>query len=291
MRKATAVCCLLAMGCSQGTSTSKKMSVFVSILPQRFIVERIGGTHVDVSVMVQPGASPHSYEPRPSQMAALSRARLYFAIGVEFENAWLARLAKSNPSLAVIHTDQNIDKLEMTASGEKEHPRHESGEYGHEGADPHIWLSPTRVKQIAAVVAASLAGFDSRHASDYRENLARFTESVDSLRRDIDSILQSSPVKSFMVFHPSWGYFADEFGLSQIPIETEGKEPSPRELTLIADTARALNITTVFVQPQMSQKTAGVLARQLGATITAADPLAYNWDENLRAVARAIAAR
>jgi zinc transport system substrate-binding protein len=300
-----ALLCIMHGSCRQPKHAAvKQMAVFVSIAPQKYFVERIGGKHVAVSVLVPPGASPHAYEPKPSQMIALSKARLYFAVGVEFERAWLARVEKISPALTIVHTEEAIDKIEMATSTQlqlhaghshasHEHHRSETPVYAlqhmHAGLDPHIWLSPRRVAEMGKTIVSALSRQAPDHARSFVDAYTDFTDSIASLSNDIKTVLAHAPSQTFMVFHPSWGYFADEFGLNQLPIELEGKEPTLKELAMITGVARRNNIKTIFVQPQMSYSAAQVIARTIDATLTRADPLAENWAENLRSLAREIA--
>ena len=279
-----------------------KVKAFVSIAPQQYFVQKIGGDLVDVSVLVPPGADPHTYEPKPKLMAELAKTAVYFAIGIDFEKAWMKKIAATNPGMCVVHTDAGIEKLTLDA-----HSRHEDG-MGHrhshakKGApsgaakashdhpagapDPHIWLSPPLVKTQARHIADALAAVDSANRTRYEENLSAFLGEIDALDAELGSMFASSPGARFMVFHPSWGYFAQSYGLEQIPIEIEGKDPKPAQLKEMVHYAREHGIKVVFVQPQFSAKSAEMVAREIGGQVAAVDPLAGNWAENLRMVGR-----
>ncbi|MBD3170249.1 MAG: cation ABC transporter substrate-binding protein [candidate division Zixibacteria bacterium] len=249
-----------------------KTQVTVSILPQKNFVEKIAGGLVDVQAMVPPGASPAVYEPKPSQMARLSRSKVYFAIGVPFEKTWLGKFAHVNGSMSVVRTDEGIEKNPM-----EDHHHH-----GSKGAlDPHVWLSPRLVKKQVAIIRDALIRIDGANEQTYRTNYEKFIREIDRLDADIKEILKGVDNRSFMVFHPTWGYFARDYGLTQVPIEIEGKEPKPAQLKEIIKTARAKNIGVVFVQPQFSMRSARVIADEIGAKLVELDPLAENWKENL----------
>ncbi|WP_319468602.1 metal ABC transporter solute-binding protein, Zn/Mn family [uncultured Pseudodesulfovibrio sp.] len=269
-------------------ATHAGTSVFVSILPQKYFVEKIGGDLVNVSVMVMPGASPATYEPSPKQMAQLSTASAYFSIGVPFENTWLHRIAGANKSMPVIHTDKGITKRPMqTGHGhENETGNHD---HGHGILDPHVWLAPDLVQIIARNIYAALVGLDPANKSVYTKNYAKFMAEIARLDSDILQQIDSLPKdkRSFMVFHPSWGYFAHQYGLQQIPIESEGKSPSPRDLAEIIRIGRELKVPAVFVQPQFSEKSAKVIAHEIGANVVPLNPLAEDWENNLRTAAKA----
>jgi zinc transport system substrate-binding protein len=271
----------------------KRISVVVSILPEKYFCEKIGGDHIEVSVMVPPGSSPHAYEPKPSQIAALSRAEVYFTIGVEFEKVWMPRFVSIAKNMAVIALDSGIEKISMEHVLQTDHAKASEGEeeHGHDGLDPHIWLAPEAVKKMAERIAAVFCMVDSVNRDEYLRNKVRFCEEISLLQKNIRTILEENHITSFMVFHPSWGYFAHEFGLTQIPIEIEGKEPAPKDLVLMIDFARRNGIKTLFVQPQFSQKAAKTIASQIGGTVLPIDPLACAWEENLRQVAHALAGK
>jgi zinc transport system substrate-binding protein len=280
---------------------SGKVSVFVSILPQRYFLERIGGDAVDVSVMVMPGASPATYEPTPRQMAGLTRAKAYFSIGVPFERTWLSRIAAANPAMAVVRTDEGIDKQPIggrhhheEAAGhghdDHEHVVHDHG-HGHDHGilDPHVWLSPRLAKTMAGNICRGLSKVDPANRAAYEANLEALLSDIDALDGRMRAILDQVPANKriFMVFHPSWGYFAREFGLEQIPIEAGGKEPSPRDLAGIVTEGREKGIDVVFVQPQFSDRSAKVIAAEMGARVVPLNPLAGDWADNMLRAAEA----
>ena len=258
-------------------------TVFVSIVPQKYFVQQISGDLVAVEVMVQPGASPATYEPKPSQMSRLSAAAAYFAIDVPFEKAWLGRIGAVNPQMKIIRTDRGIEKIAMAAHHHEE-LGNEKKQSDHIILDPHIWLSPPLVKRQAAAILEGLKTIVPEHAGELDINYRLFLEKINGLDARLKSQLRGSKGLRFMVFHPSWGYFAREYGLEQIPIEIEGKAPKPAQLAELIAHARAEHIGVVFVQPQFSQKSAQVVAREIGGKVVFVDPLAEDWLGNLTAV-------
>jgi len=262
-------------------------SVFVSILPQRYFVKKIGGEHVTVHVMVQPGANPAIYEPKPKQMAALSGCRLYFSIGVPFESVWLDKIANTNPRMTIIHTDSGIKKIPIQAKDhDHSHHRVHVKTDDRELPDPHIWLSPPLVKHQAKHIYEALVKIDPVHQTAYSANYHHFVQEIDLLDQDLRHRFAEHQDAVFMVFHPSWGYFAKTYGLIQLPIEVAGKAPKPAQLKELIQTASNRGIKVIFAQPQFSMKTAQTIARAIGASVVPADPLAPNWSENLRDHAR-----
>lgn len=261
--------------------------VAVSILPQKYFVKKIGGDRIHVSVMVLPGANPATYEPKPRQMVNLARSEIYFAIGVPFEDNWLPKFAKANPKMKIVHTQAGITKIPMKAGG---HGHHET-EHGAEtisanAKDPHIWLSPPLVMVQAKNILEGLTMADPAGRKFYETNYRAFLKELKDLDVELKEVFQTTGQNArFMVYHPSWGYFANTYGLDQVPIELEGKTPSPRKLLELIQEARKDNIKVVFVQPQFSEKSAETIADAIGGKVVFADPLAEDWKNNLLQVA------
>jgi len=259
-------------------SVSVQLPVFVSILPQKYFVEQVGGARVAVSVMVGPGQSPETYEPTPRQMTALSNARLYFSIGVAFEDTWMKRILAANPALRQVPMQRGIAFLPLIGPGGE--PR---------GTDPHIWTSPQRVKIMAASIRDALIEADPGHRDEFESNYHTFIAELDALDREIRAILAPAKGKPFLVFHPAWGYFAKDYGLRQIPIEAEGKEPGAKSLARVIDLGKREGVKVIFVQTQFSRRTAETVASAIGARVVAVDPLAENYPLNLLRVAHEFA--
>ncbi|MBW1988610.1 MAG: zinc ABC transporter substrate-binding protein [Deltaproteobacteria bacterium] len=274
---------LLALAMASAAAAGP-LGVFVSIPPQKFLAQRVGGDLVDVSVMVPPGANPATFEPRPRQMAALSSARLYFAAGVPFEHAWLDRFASAAPGLEIVHTDRGIQKIPL--------PKNplEQGGHSHEGVlDPHVWTDPLLAAQMAGNMADALATADPGNKDVYRENFRRLSRELRELDAYLRGLFSGLSGGRFLVFHPSWGYLAKAYGLVQVPVEIQGKEPKPCQLAEIIAFARREGIRVIFVQPQFSQKSAQTLARSIDGRVVVADPLAEDHIHNLRRVGQKFA--
>ncbi len=284
MRRCILLACALAL-LFASASLAAPVKVFVSIPPQKTFVERIGGEYVDVEFLVPPGASPATYEPRPRQMAGLTEASLYFAIGVPFERTWLDRIAAANPAMDIVHTEDTVERMPMQAHGHHE-PEEEELHHDRGIPDPHIWLAPPLVKTQARVIMEALSRLDPANSGHYSAQYELFTGELDTLDRRLREILTPVRGKAFMVFHPSWGYFARTYGLDQVAIEVSGGEPSPREMTDLIDFARRQGIRTIFVQPQFSRASAESIARAIQAQVVVADPLAEDWSDNLLRIAR-----
>ncbi len=267
------------------SDATEKLSVFVSIVPQKYFVQQIGKERVDIQVMVKPGASPHIYEPKPRQMMDIANAKLYFAIGVQFENAWLKKITAASPNMKVIHTDHGIDKIAMTSHPNDDEEHDDEEHHDHAGLDPHIWTSPELVKVQAGTILKALQKADPSHKKEYEQNFNRFATQIDALDQTLKQTFSGKTGLQFMVFHPAWGYFANTYGLKQVPIEIEGKDSKPAQLKELIEHAKKEGIKVIFVQPQFSTQSANVVAREIGGEIAFADPLAENWMANLRMIA------
>lgn len=271
------------------------INAVVSILPEQTFVKAIGGDKVNVSLMVLPGNSPHTYEPKPSQMKDVAKAALYFAIGVEFENVWLDKFKNLNKSMQVIDLSSGIEKLPMTAHHDGVHDEHHAEEHSekhseeHQGNDPHIWTSPDNVKIIAGNIYEALTKADPANESYYKQNYDKFISLIAETDHKIKSILSNKPKGTkFMVFHPSWGYFAQAYGLEQLPVEMEGKSPKPKELISLIKEAKEEQISAIFTQPEFSDSIAKVMANELHIKVIKVSPLSPNWSENLINISNAI---
>jgi len=281
MRKAFAIVLMVVLIGLASAAWAEPLKVFVSIPPQKYIVQAVGGDRVQVSVLVPPGADPHTYEPRPRQMAELSRAALFFAIGIEFERAWLSRAAKDLPRLRVVHMEAGIERRPEQEGGQ--------GRGRIEVAlDPHVWVSPPLVRQLARNTAQALRQADPAHAKDYAAGQARLEADLDRLDAELRQMFQGLEGRSFVTFHPAWGYFAQAYGLRQVAVEVEGKEPKPAQLKQLIEEGRALGVRVVLVQPQFSRRSAETVALALGGRVVVADDLAEDLPDNLRRVAEEI---
>ena len=278
---------LVMTGCSAEPRMSPadgKLAVTVSVVPQQYFVERIGGEHVAVTVMVGPGDNPTTYEPKPAQLKALSRSAAYFSIGVPFESVWLDRIAGANPDMWIVDTIEGIERHPMDL-----HDHYDSEEGAAGAPDPHVWVSPELVKIQARTIYGALAELDPDHAATYSANLDAFVAEIDALILEIRGTLAGVADGRFIVFHPSWGYFAEDFGLEQIAIEIGGQEPSAQEMAGVIEKARTEGIRVIFVQPEFSTVDAETIAEEIGGEVLLISPLAYDWLENLRTVANTFA--
>lgn len=281
---------LVACSPSSRLPSDGKINVTVSILPEKFFAERIGGDMVIVNVMVGPGDSPHTYEPKPEQMAALSRSAIYFTIGVEFEGAWMDKISSANPKMKIVDLSEGIDRIPMIGHGHQEdgHESDDTEDHESEELDPHIWTSPQIAKTLAQKIAVELTAVDPQNADTYQANLESLLLDIEQLQNNIQMALESAENRRFLVFHPAWGYFASEFDLEEIAIEIGGTEPSASELAAIINTAKKENIRVVFAQPEFSTQIASYIAKEINGKVILVSPLAETWLENLRSMAQSL---
>jgi len=278
---------VLTLGLAASPTAAAPLRVVVSILPQRAIVEAVGGEFVAVDVLVGPGRNIHTYEPTSRQMTALADADLILPIGVPFELAWLPRLKAAEPALPVLDLPAAAGIARLPLIGHA-HSEHGAAEPESE-LDPHIWTDPLLAARLLPPLAAALAEADPAHAADFAANAARFAAELAALDAEIRALFAGLEGRRFLVFHPSWGYFAAAYGLVQVAIEHEGKEPGARSLAGIIARAKAEGIRVVFVQQQSATASAQAVAEAVGGRIVALDPLAPDYVANLRRSARIIA--
>jgi zinc transport system substrate-binding protein len=281
-----------------GILNASTPQITVSILPQKYFVEKITKDKFEINVMVQPGASPHTYEPKTSQMKALAASKVYFSTGVSFEHVWLDKFKKNAKDTLFVDLSNGIEKLAMSKHEHHDENAQEDQHKGHEneakhddedGLDPHIWLDPILVKVQAKNIYDTMLKIDAQNGDFYKENYEQFLKELDQLDANLKSILAPFKDKAFMVFHPSWGYFAKRYDLVQIPIELQGKEPKPNELVELIKDAKKHNIKIVFVSPQFSQKSAKTISQNIDAKVATIDPMVENWSEGLIITAKEIA--
>lgn len=283
---AVLVCLSLATGClNQRPTGEHEMRVAVTILPQAEFVERIGGDRVQVTVMIPPGASPHTYEPTPSQLTEVSKAALYAKVGsgIEFELAWMDKIIDLNRDLMVVDCSEGIELMHADQEDEDEQKDHKRG------YDPHIWLSPKNAELMVENIYEGLIQVDPAHAETYTKNKEAYRQELGDLDTEIAQALSGKHNRKIMVYHPSWAYFCRDYGLEQVPIEEEGKEPTPRGIAHLIEQAKAYKITVIFASPQFSTESAEVVAREIGGKVVLVDPLDKNYTENMRKVAQAFA--
>lgn len=270
-------------GVARATGPAGDLSVFVSIPPQAWLLEQIGGERLQVRTMLGPSANPHNYDPVARQLVALADAQAYFTIGVPFEAMWQKRLETVNDAMRFIHCGADAP--------EHAHHDHEH-DHGHrhddDHSDPHIWTSPVEASAIAACMQVALSELDPAGDAHFRANLRRLQRQLNELDAEIRGLLADRRTRYILVQHPAWDYFADEYGFRQIAIEKDGHEPNARHLVAVIERGRELGLRQVFIQGQYSPAAAKLVARAIEAELVIADPMARDYPASLRQLAQAL---
>jgi len=258
---------------------AKHLELFVSIAPQKFLTDRIGGDRVNTQVLIAEGQSPHLFHPSTRQLVAISKAVLLFTVDMEFERILVGKLSQTSASLKVVNSAQGIEKIVF--------PGHH-GHGDHAGLDPHVWLSPPELIQMASTIAAALGNVDPENTKFYNDNLSKLTAEFEAMDRKIKMELSAFSGASFYVFHPSFAYFARRYGLHQEAVEIDGKAPTPKQLSRLITKARKENVKVIFVQAQFDPRSAKAVAQAIGGEVLSLNPLAENVMENLQSMASTI---
>jgi zinc transport system substrate-binding protein len=261
----------LLIACGRNSSDTGNRIITVSIAPFKYFVEEIAGDDFKVNIMVPAGADPHTYEPFPEQINKLRKSVAYISNGyLGFEMNWLDRFYETNRKMKKLSLGDKIDLL----SSEHHH------EGGHtEAADPHYWVSP----RCALIMASSVKEFlcelnpsqKQKYETGYQGLILKILE-VDKKARELFSGIQN---RSFMIYHPNLAYMARDYGLEEIPVEFEGKEPPPSRMKELIDRARNEHLKTIFVQKEFDLKNAKAIASEIDAHIVLIDPLSENWQK------------
>lgn len=298
MKMGNGVLVLMLLGVLTGKAWG--VEVFVSIPPQKWLVEQVGRDLVSVEVLVRSGQDPHTFEPLPKQVAALSKAKVWFTMGLEFEKSLIKKVQSVAPGLAIVDMSQEVNKLPVgdndgeghgtTHEADDGHP-HEVNQAQHhhdEQYDPHVWLSPANLQVMGRTVAATLSTADQEHGDVYSANQAETAHLLTQLDGQLRATLAPYAGSSFFVFHPSFGYFAKSYGLVQEPVEVRGKSPGPKQLSALIARARERGVKVIFVQPQFDPKSAKAVAAAIGGNVVPLDALAEDVTGNLKEMAAKI---
>lgn len=264
------------------SNQNDKLNVIVSVLPQIYFVKKIAKDFVNVDAMVPDGRSPETYDPLPSQIKLIKNATLYLGIGMEFEKAWKDRFMGANPDLKFIDLSDGLS-LRKFANDKHDDEHHTSSTSHHHGAfDPHIWLSIRLAKQEAKKIAQILGEIDPLRTTVYQENLKIFLAEINELDSKIKAIVnRPNAQKSFVVYHPAFGYLADEYNLEEIALESNGKSPKTKQMIALKKAIISKKIRVVYIQPEFSKKRILALANELNLGIKELDPLARDWANNI----------
>ena len=262
-------------------AVSDKSVVVVSILPHAFFVEQLAGSEVQVLTLVGEGQNPHSYEPSPSQMAQLSKAKVWVLSGTEFELALRPKIQKQYPKLLVIDGTEGMTFRQLE---EDDHDHHDDPL----NIDRHTWLGQNQVKVLLGHTLSALVDLLPENKTIFEQRHAQLAQSIDSLFGELQKELQPLYGQSVFVYHPSFGYLLDDFGLTQVAVETGGKEPTAKDLARLIEMAKVERPKAIFVQKQFPASSAQAVAKAVGSAVVALDPLAYEWFDNIRMISSAL---
>lgn len=276
---------VLLCGFALGARAGEKPIVFVSISPQAWLVKRLAGETVEVQAVLTSGANPHTFEPTARQVKKLSEASLYLTLGMPFEMALARRAASLNAELKVVGMDAGIGKIGGDAHDHERGPGHVCGA----GGDPHIWLSPRLMCAMASNTVAALGQMVPQQRARLVENLQSAVAEIQAVDAAARVKLASLRVKTWVVYHPSWSYFARDYGVTLLVIEQDGKAPAAKHLAGVIGQARAAGVKVVCAEPQFDKRPAQTLAQQLGARLVMIDPLQEDWPALMRDVAEKLA--
>ena len=274
---------IVGAACSSPQKTKQNL-ITVSVLPQKYFVEKIAGDLVEVQVLVPPGASPATYSLLPSQMKDLSDSRAWLRIGkIGFENAWHEKIQQSNPKLEIFDTS---DSTQWIYGEEEVH-----GDHVHQhGVDPHNWMSPNEVVKIAELTFLALIDLFPEHAQAFDTNFKVFRSEIEQLDQELNVKFARLQNRKFLIFHPALTYFARDYSLVQVPMEVEGKEPSPKYMSELVKHSRKDRIRVVFIQKEFDLENAQQLAKELDGEVVQIDPLSEHWEAQIREIADKIVA-
>ena len=256
--------------------TSDKGIISVSILPQKYLVEKIAGDLYDVNVLVPPGVSPETYELTPNQMKKLSDSKAYFITGhLTFEKMWRSKFEKMKENVRIKDLSEGIELITM---------EHAHEDHFHYGVDPHIWVSPKSVKIMAENIYQELRGLDPENHEIFSEGYKLLSNEISYADSVLTDLFNRSENRSFLIFHPALGYLARDYDLEQIPVEFEGKSPPPAYLQKVVEIARSKNIRSILIQKEFSTDNALSIAREIKGDIVVIDPLDENWLEQILSI-------
>lgn len=267
------------------TTAAEKPIVVVGIPPLQWVVASIVGDSAEVGIFLRPGQTPHTFEPVARQVAELSRASAFLYIGLEVERAAAKRALAQNPTLQC----RDVGGLVHEEPAEEEHDHTPGHTHDHDGGDPHIWLSPALLEEVAGRCAVALREALPAAAKEIADGLIRTRARIRAVDADVRAILQPVSGRTLLVYHPSWGHFTEAYGLQQLAVEADGRVPSAKHLATVIKQAKQENIRVLFSNPDAPESVVRRAATALKCRVEVIDPLAAAWDTNLLNVARRIA--
>lgn len=271
---------LITTSCSIGSDKQNKIAA-VTILPQKYLLDKIVGDSIDVVCAIPEGGNPEEYSATTRQMEEIATSSLYFKVGeLGFEKTTLSSILSNTPNIKVVTLSEDIDFIASTCShGEEEHLHY----------DPHYWSSPKCTKIMATNMYKAIIEYDKANKSYYKNNYEKLIVELDALDIKVDSLLSATSNRKFAIFHPSLSYFARDYGLEQISLERNGKEITPNVMLQTIEEAINSGVKTVFIQNEFNTSQIETFADEIGAEVVVINPLAYNIIEEILKVAYAIA--
>ena len=267
-----------------GPKAGDESVVTVTMEAQRYFAEGIGGRYFTIHTVVPPGQSPETYDPTPQEMMAVARGRAYLRVGrIGFEQVWMKTITEQNPHLRVFDLSEGIRWID-----DDHHHAHGDHHHAHDHGDPHIWSTPATARLIARNTLRAFCVLDTVHTADYESAYARLLVEIDSTDAALHAMLDTLTRRTFIIYHPALTYFAHEYGLRQLSIETDGKEPSAASMKALIDAARAEGVRVVFVQREFDRKHAASVADELGARVVVIDPLSARWKDEMLRISHAL---
>ncbi|MEG1838752.1 MAG: zinc ABC transporter substrate-binding protein [Bacteroidaceae bacterium] len=270
------------VACTNHKKTNERI-ITVTIEPLRYFTEQIAGDKFKVISMVPKGSNPETYDPTPQQLVSLNNSEAYFRIGyIGFEITWLDKLLSNVPQMKTFDTSKGIELIYG-------HHHHEETDHHHThlGVEPHVWNSPQNALLIAANIKTALINLDSVNETYYTQRYDKLVKEICLVDQQVEEILHDAD-SSFMIYHPALSYFARDYGLRQISIEAEGKEPSPLQLKTLIDLSRQKGVNVIFVQQEFDSRNAALIAKETKSNIIAINPLNYNWKQELLNISQAL---
>jgi zinc transport system substrate-binding protein len=253
------------VSCSMPKTNGRRI-ITVSIEPLRFFAEQIAGDKFEVKTMVPKGNNPETYEPTAQQMVDLALSDIYIKVGnIGFERTWMKKLELNAPHTIIIDSSDGIVPAKSINGI----------------SDPHTWMSCLNAITIAKNIYHSLAEIDSKDSIYFKQNLENLVIKIEETDTKIRGNLTKDKNPSFLIYHPALTYYAIEYGLTQIPIEEEGREPSATQLKNIITLAKAKKVKTIFVQKEFSNRNSKMVAESVGAKEEEINPLNYDWDKEM----------
>ncbi len=269
------------VGCNEESGIEKgksqKVTIAVSIVPEKAFAEAVCGELAEVVSMIPPGASPENYEPTPKEIEKFNNASIYFAIGVAAETANILPKAREIQGMKIVQLQDQVAKV------------YPEREFAPGERDPHIWLSPKRAKIMVEIMEQEMSKLDVKNKEQYRKNAQKYIEELDKLDKQIKTALEGVKDKKFIVFHPAFGYLADDYNLKMYALEQEGKEATPQHLQAMIDFARKENIKTIFYQAEIDSKQSQSFAEEIGGKTIQLDPLSLDYIKSLREMSEIMA--